>query len=67
MFKDFARAIAARLQLRDIEVSPSDLRIDEEYRMGMKLKPLFNITMNLDGAVIFIGEFEEDSVRFTRY
>jgi SpoVK/Ycf46/Vps4 family AAA+-type ATPase len=55
----FARAIAARLQWWYIEVSPSDLMIDGEDRMGMKLKHLFEVTMNLDEVVIFIDEFEE--------
>ena len=59
MFKDFARAIAARLQWWYIEVSPSDLMIDGEDRMGMKLKHLFEVSMNLDEVVIFIDEFEE--------
>ena len=55
----FARAIAARLQWWYIEVSPSDLMIDGEDRMGIKLKHLFEVTMNLDEVVIFIDEFEE--------
>jgi SpoVK/Ycf46/Vps4 family AAA+-type ATPase len=55
----FARAIAARLQWRFIEVSPSDLLVDGEDRMGSKLKELFEISSNLDEAVIFIDEFEE--------
>lgn len=55
----FARAIAARLQWWYIEVSPSDLMIEGEDRMGSKLKHLFEITRNLDETVIFIDEFEE--------
>ncbi|MGD8963412.1 MAG: AAA family ATPase [Desulfobacterales bacterium] len=55
----FARAIAARLQWWYIEVSPSDLMIEGEDRMGRKLKQLFEITRNIEEAVIFIDEFEE--------
>ena len=55
----FARAIAARLQWWYIEVSPSDLSSEGEDRMGRKLKQLFEITKNLEEAVIFIDEFEE--------
>ena len=55
----FARAIAARLEWWYIEVSPSDLMVEGEDRMGSKLKQVFEITRNLDEAVIFIDEFEE--------
>jgi SpoVK/Ycf46/Vps4 family AAA+-type ATPase len=55
----FARAIAARLEWWYIEVSPSDLMIEGEDRMGSMLKQVFEITRNLDNAVIFIDEFEE--------
>ena len=55
----FARAIAARLQWWYIEVSPSDLMIEGEDRMGRKLKQLFEITRNIEEEVIFIDEFEE--------
>lgn len=55
----FARGMAARLEWWFIEVSPSDLMIDGEDRIGSKLKQLFEITRKLDEVVIFIDEFEE--------
>ena len=55
----FARAIAERLEWWYIEASPSDLMVEGEDRMGRKLKQLFEMTRNLDEAVIFINEFEE--------
>lgn len=55
----FVRAVAARLQWWYVEVSPSDLMVEGEDRMGSKLKGLFEITRNMDDVVIFIDEFEE--------
>lgn len=55
----FARAIAARLEWWYIEVSPSDLLVGGEDRLGIELKHLFEKTRNLDEVVIFIDEFEE--------
>jgi SpoVK/Ycf46/Vps4 family AAA+-type ATPase len=55
----FAKAIASRLQWWFIEVSPSDLMIDGEDRMGSNLKHLFEVTRNIDEVVVFIDEFEE--------
>jgi SpoVK/Ycf46/Vps4 family AAA+-type ATPase len=55
----FARAVAARLEWWYVEVSPSDLTIEGEDRMGSKLKRLFEITREIDEVVIFIDEFEE--------
>jgi SpoVK/Ycf46/Vps4 family AAA+-type ATPase len=55
----FAKAIASRLQWWFVEVSPSDLMIDGEARMGSKLKHLFEVTRNIDEVVVFIDEFEE--------
>lgn len=55
----FARSIAARLEWWFVEVSPSDLMVDGEDRMGNKLKQFFEMTRNLDEVVIFIDEFEE--------
>jgi len=55
----FAKAIASRLQWWFVEVSPSDLMIDGEDRMGSKLKHLFEEARNIDEVVVFIDEFEE--------
>jgi SpoVK/Ycf46/Vps4 family AAA+-type ATPase len=55
----FVRAIAARLQWWYVEVSPSDLMVEGEDRMGSKLKQLFETTRNFDELVLFIDEFEE--------
>ena len=55
----FAQAIAGILQWWYIEVSPSDLMIDGEDRLGMNLKRLMEKARNLDEVVFFIDEFEE--------
>jgi transitional endoplasmic reticulum ATPase len=55
----FARAIAGRLQWWYIEVSPSDLMVDGEDRLGANLKKLMERARNLDEVVLFIDEFEE--------
>ena len=57
----FAQAIAGILQWWYIEVSPSDLMIDGEDRLGMNLKRLMEKARNLDEVVFFIDEFEEIS------
>jgi SpoVK/Ycf46/Vps4 family AAA+-type ATPase len=51
--------MAAILQWWYIEVSPSDLMIDGEDRLGANLKSLMETARNLDDAVLFIDEFEE--------
>lgn len=55
----FVRAMAAVLQWWYIEVSPSDLMIDGEDRLGANLKSLMETARNLDDAILFIDEFEE--------
>lgn len=55
----FVKAIAGILQWWYIEVSPSDLLVDGEERLGANLKKVMQKTRKLDEAVIFIDEFEE--------
>jgi SpoVK/Ycf46/Vps4 family AAA+-type ATPase len=55
----FARAIAGRLQWWYIEVSPSDLLVEGEERLGANLKNLMEHARELDEVVLFIDEFEE--------
>lgn len=55
----FVRAIAGRLQWWYIEVSPSDLTVDGEDRLGTNLKRLMERVRDLDEVVLFIDEFEE--------
>jgi len=57
----FARAIAGRLQWWYIEVSPSDLLVEGEDRLGANLKKLMEHARDLDEVVLFIDEFEEIS------
>ena len=55
----FVRAIAGRLQWWYVEVSPSDLMVDGEDRLGANLKSLMESARHLDEVVLFIDEFEE--------
>lgn len=55
----FVKAIAGVLRWWYVEVSPSDLMIDGAERVGANLKRLMEKTCKLDGAVVFIDEFEE--------
>ncbi|MDY6836547.1 MAG: AAA family ATPase [Thermodesulfobacteriota bacterium] len=55
----FVRAIAGRLQWWYVEVSPSDLMVDGEDRLGANLKRLMESARHLDEVVLFIDEFEE--------
>jgi SpoVK/Ycf46/Vps4 family AAA+-type ATPase len=55
----FVRAIAGRLQWWYVEVSPSDLMVDGEDRLGANLKRLMERARHLDEVVLFIDEFEE--------
>jgi transitional endoplasmic reticulum ATPase len=55
----FVKAIAGVLRWWYVEVSPSDLMIDGADRVGANLKKLMEKACKLDGAVLFIDEFEE--------
>jgi transitional endoplasmic reticulum ATPase len=55
----FVKAIAGVLRWWYVEVSPSDLMIDGAERVGANLKRLMEKACKLDGAVVFIDEFEE--------
>jgi transitional endoplasmic reticulum ATPase len=55
----FARAVAGKLGWWYIDVSPSDLMLDGEHRLGANLKRLMESVRNLDEVVLFIDEFEE--------
>jgi transitional endoplasmic reticulum ATPase len=55
----FVKAIAGVLRWWYVEVSPSDLMVDGADRVGQNLKKLMEKACNLDGAVLFIDEFEE--------
>lgn len=55
----FVKAIAGVLRWWYVEVSPSDLMIDGAERVGQNLKRLMEKACKLDGAVVFIDEFEE--------
>jgi SpoVK/Ycf46/Vps4 family AAA+-type ATPase len=57
----FARAIAGRLQWWYVEVSPSDLLVEGEDRLGANLKKLMEHARDLEEVVLFIDEFEEIS------
>jgi SpoVK/Ycf46/Vps4 family AAA+-type ATPase len=55
----FVRAIAGRLHWWYVEVSPSDLMVDGEDRLGAHLKRLMETARKIDEVVLFIDEFEE--------
>ncbi len=55
----FVKAIAGVLQWWYVEISPSILMAEGADRVGANLKRFMEKAMQLDGAVIFIDEFEE--------
>lgn len=59
----FARGIAGKLGWTFVEVSRSDLSIEGQDKLPLRLRNLFDLLIHLRRAVVFFDEFEELALR----